>query len=212
MTEIQRIDNSLFQDLLLEVDKIQQKKTNLKTLWSLYTFADKALIIIQFGTLLFSVVSIPGNIGLILSMYTLSFSSICQLQTHLITLNKLIPIYEEHIIPKIQNCVRRYSFDDERDVLLNAFQECQNIESGYIKDEMGQNFVLSNTLRSRGYKKIVSCTLVYLIIFIAIPLVHTFLLPYLSEKDVNPKENLFNAAGVELMRSAPLNSTNDLMK
>ena len=211
MTEIQSTDNFLYKDLMLEVGKINQKKTNLKTLWSLYTFADKALVIIQFGTLLFSVVSIPGNIGLILSMYTLSFSSICQLQTHLITLNKLIPIYEEHILPKIQNYVRQYSrqysFNNKREDLLNAFQECQNIERGYIKAEMGQNFVLSNTLRSRGYKKIVSCTIVYLIIFIAIPLVHTFLLPYLSEKEIDPNANLFKDARVEWTMSSRRNST-----
>ena len=154
-----------------EVARIKAKYDNFQFLWNMYSLVDKVLVIVQFGTLLYSVI-VPENnyIGLTLSMYTLSFSVICKFQAHLITLEKLIPTYEGTIIPEMEDFLRKNALNDSFDFWQGAVSVLLDIEQRGLQVNMGRGFTLSNTLRSINCKKILCCIIIYIVFFIFIPI------------------------------------------
>ena len=157
-----------------EVDKIKDKKRKYRSLLTLFSMSNKILMIINFGTLLFCIVIPNSNIGLILSIYTLSFSVICNTTSHVPNLEKLIAIYEDSIIPQVETYARKVESNDEDDDNTDIIEYVQNIEKYNIKDYMGKAFVLVNTLRHIQYYKIYICAITYILTFICIPIIYHY--------------------------------------
>ena len=162
-------DIILLIDLKRHADSFSQKSSKFKKIWSIYSITDKVLCIVQFGTILYSILFPEQNIGLILSMYTLSFSFlVSHMPKNMYTLEKIIPIYEEYIIPDINQHIRTHTIPQPQNI-NQIVNECNKIENDHLKRGMGEGFILSNTLRSVNCKKIVSCIIVYVVFFILIP-------------------------------------------
>ena len=98
-------------------------------------------------------------------MYTLSFSIVCDTRIHIPTLEKLITIYEDEIIPNINKYMRNYKKNNNDN---DAIYDLQQIEKKFLIEYMGKSFMLSNTLRGMNCKKIISIILIYIVSFIII--------------------------------------------
>ena len=115
-----------------------------------------------------------SNIGLVLSIYTLSFSVICNTSRHIPTLEKLIIIYQDEIIPSIKKYARDVA--SKRIVVDNEdyIHEIQKLEKYNLSQFMGKGFTLVNTLRDIDHKKIFLCAFMYIILFICIPIAYYY--------------------------------------
>ena len=122
-------------------------------------------MVINFSSILFSIFLTENSIALILSMYTLSFSIVCDTRIHIPTLEKLITIYEDEIIPNINKYMRNYKKNNNDN---DAIYDLQQIEKKFLIEYMGKSFMLSNTLRGMNCKKIISIILIYIVSFIII--------------------------------------------
>ena len=173
-------------DIAREINIIKKKEKTYNSLWRLFSIANKLLMIINFATLLFCVLIPNSNIGLVLSIYTLSFSIICNTSTHVPTLEKLIIVYQDEIIPQIEKYVRCIA---TRDAAINCddISEIQELERDILDQFMGKGFRLVNTLRDIDHKKIFFCALMYIILFICIPIAYHYasLNSLLSKNDTN---------------------------
>lgn len=152
----------------IELEKIMKKLKNYKSLWRLFSMSNKILMIINFITILLSIFITEGNVTLALSIFTLSFSFVCDTRRYLPILENLLIIYQDEIIPNIKKCIRqnkRY-YGGETDVVDKILK----IEKEYLTQYLGKSFVLSNTLRGMDWKKIVCISLVYIISFVGIGL------------------------------------------
>lgn len=178
------IEIKLVEDLEDQLEQIKKRMKNFNNLWTLYSFVDKLLIIIQFATLLYSILLISlaseNMIGIILSLYTLSVSTVVdKLKPYLVILENLVSVYEDFIIPDIDNYKRGISANlcyntDSVIKLEAAAAECYNIEQRHIKIQMGEKFVLPTTLKSMNCRKIIGCGVSYLVCFILIPVVYFY--------------------------------------
>ena len=161
-----------------EINKIKTKKQNYRRLYTLFTITNKLLMIINFSTLLFCILIPNTNIGLILSIYTLSFSVICNASSYIPTLEKLEAIYDDGIIPQIEAFERKVENNpieiSNDDTAVDVIEHIQNIEKENIKDYMGKAFILVNTLRHVDYTKISICGITYLIMFVCIPIIYHY--------------------------------------
>lgn len=174
------IDIALLEDLDKHVKEIKKKSERFQTLWKLYSLVDKAFIIIQFATLLYAIMMSEPIIGVILSLYSLSFGNvISRLQNHLSILEKVIPIYEKSIIPQIDDYIRdklvQLNKEDDcvnLDHLKDAANECHLIEQKNLERGMGEGFVLPASLRSINCKKIAGIIIMYIFCFILIPIIY----------------------------------------
>ena len=173
------IDIVLLEELDRCVTEIKRKKEKFVSLWKLYSLVDKAFIIIQFATLLYAIMMSEPIIGVILSLYSLSFGNvISRLQKHLNILEKIIPIYEKSIIPEIDNYIRErvveLNIDNNMNVdnLKEAANECHKIEQKKLEKGMGEGFVLPASLRSINCKKITVIIVMYVFCFILIPVIY----------------------------------------
>ena len=152
-----------------EMERIKKKENLYKTLWRLFTFSNKSLMIINFGTILFSIFNPQSNIPLILSIFTLSFSVICDTRIYEDILGKLIDIYEDEIGFEIDKYVRNYhkiGRGEEKDD--DPIYVIQQIEKKYLADHLGQSFTVPTTLRSIDWKRFFMIFCVYIFSFISI--------------------------------------------
>ena len=159
-----------------EIANIKKKKKTFKSLWRLFSLANKMLMIINFSTLLFCILIPNSNIGLVLSIYTLSFSIICNTSSHIPTLENLVVIYEDEIIPKIDLFVRTTKDNNARgdDYDDDSIYRAQQIEKGILSKYMGESFFLSNTLRNVDCKRILACAFIYVVMFVCIPIIYNY--------------------------------------
>lgn len=175
------IEIALAEDLNEQVENIKKKRKNFKRLWTLYSYVDKLAVIMQFATLFYSIILSTHNdsiIGIILSLYTLSFGTVIdQLKTYLYILENLIPIYDDLIIPDIDDYIRKLSpiilcYKLTRSTMVAAAKKCQDIERDHLTKELGTRFVLPVTLNSINCKKIIGCIVGYVLCFILIPVIY----------------------------------------
>ena len=155
-----------------EIKRIKKKDELYKTLWRLFTISNKSLMIINFTTILFSIFNPKSNIPLILSIFTLSFSIICDTRIYENILEKLIAIYEEEIIFEIDKYVRNYHKreEEEEEEKKDAIYDIQQIEKKHLTNHLGHSFTLPTTLRSMDWKRISVIVVIYVSCFIAIAL------------------------------------------
>ena len=153
-----------------EMERIKTKKKIYKTLWSLFTFSNKSLMVINFSTILFSIFNPQSNIPLILSIFTLSFSVICDTRIYENILGKLIDIYEDEIGLEIDRYVRDYHKTGKigRREEEDPIYEIQQIEKKYLANHLGQSFTVPTTLRSIDWKRFFMIFCVYIFSFISI--------------------------------------------
>lgn len=165
------IDKTLMSDFQREVFAIRNKEKRYNLLWKYFSSIDKVFSIINFGTLLYSVIFSNSRIGLILSIYTLSFSMVCNNGNHLSTLEKLVHVYQDHIIPRIEELFRNMLKNRE---FCYDVQAIKTIETEMLNTYMGKDFILSNTLRDMNYKKVCVIIVAYIIMFICIPVIYHY--------------------------------------
>lgn len=172
------VDIALLEDLNNHVEEIKKKKKKFESLWKLYSLVDKAFIIIQFATLLYAIMMSEPIIGVILSLYSLSFGNvISRVQKHLNILEGIIPVYEKSIIPQIDNYIRDKIVQIENnDIniydLKDAANECHVIEQKNLEKGMGEGFVLPSSLKSINCRKITAIIIIYLFCFVLIPVIY----------------------------------------
>lgn len=168
------IEIALLEDLENQVETIKKKRKNYKRLWTLYSYVDKLSVIMQFSTHFYSIILSMHNdsiIGIILSLYTLSFGTVIdQLKKYMYILENLIPIYDDLIIPDVDDYIRKVSAD--RPIVVEAVKKCQDIERNHLIKELGERFVLPVTLNSMNCRKIFGCILGYILCFVLIPVIY----------------------------------------
>ena len=157
-------------DILNEMETIQKKERTFVKLWRLYSLMDKFFIIINFSTLLFSIFISESSLSLALSIYTLSFSIIFDTKKYVTTLEKLIILYQDEIIPEINKCVRKYHKNDleNNDNYSDIIYELQQIEKDQLNKCLGSYFSVPKSLRTIDWKRISLIILFYFISFISL--------------------------------------------
>lgn len=172
------LDIVLLEDLEKCVEEIKKKQKKFESLWKLYSLVDKAFIIIQFATLLYAIMMSEPIIGVILSLYSLSFGNvISRVQKHLNILERIIPVYERSIIPQVDNYIRDKIVQVESDDsniynLKNAANECHEIEQKNLEKGMGEGFNLPASLKSINCRKIAGIIVLYVFCFVLIPVIY----------------------------------------
>ena len=170
-------DEILQENLLYEIEKIFNRKTKYHSIWALLSIVDKIMLILNFGTLLYCVLIPEGFIGLILSVYTLSVSVSFNYARYLDVLEKLLQVYQDHILLEVNDYQRYLLQIGENDQLsyLDKIRHVQKIENDNILKFMGVNFVLPHSLRVLSLKKVVACFIAYVVVFICIPVAQHYL-------------------------------------
>ena len=159
-------------------------------------------MIINFSTILFSIFNPKSNIPLILSIFTLSFSIICDTRIYENILEKLIAIYEEEIIFEIDKYVRNYHKrgEEEEEEKKDAIYDIQQIEKKHLTNHLGHSFTLPSTLRSMDWKRIFAIVLIYVSCFISIAL----LCYYTSNEGLALSIEYGNSSNVEEVKEEDL--------
>ena len=157
-------------DILNEMKSIQNKEKVYVKLWRLYYLLDKFFIIINFSTLLFSIFIAESSVSLALSIYTLSFSIIFDSKKYVTTLEKLIIVYQDEIIPEISKCLRRYrkNYIEGNDNYSDIIDEFQQVEKDHLNKYLGSYFTVPKNLRTIDWKRIGLIIFFYLISFISL--------------------------------------------
>ena len=163
------IDNDINEEIVL----IQKKEKTFNQLFILYSVLDKFFLLVNFTILLFSILLTESNISLVLSIYTLSFSLLFDNKKHITTLEKLIVLYQDEIIPKVNKCIRKYkcqNTDNNNNNNNNSdiINQIQNIEKHCLKKHLGIHFSTPKRLRSLDWKKICLVLFCYVISFISL--------------------------------------------
>ena len=164
------IDNDINEEIVL----IQKKEKTFNQLFVLYSVLDKFFLLVNFTILLFSILLTESNISLVLSIYTLSFSLLFDNKKHITTLEKLIVLYQDEIIPKVNKCIRKYKCQNTEDNNNNnnnnsdIINQIQNIEKHCLKKHLGIHFSTPKRLRSLDWKKICLVLFCYVISFISL--------------------------------------------
>ena len=160
------IDNDINEEIVL----IQKKEKTFNQLFVLYSVLDKFFLLVNFTILLFSILLTESNISLVLSIYTLSFSLLFDNKKHITTLEKLIVLYQDEIIPKVNKCIRKYKCQNTEDNNNNSdiINQIQNIEKHCLKKHLGIHFSTPKRLRSLDWKKICLVLFCYVISFISL--------------------------------------------
>ena len=124
-------------------------------------------MIINFSTILFSIFNIETNILLILSIFTLSFSVVCDTRIYENILEKLIYIYEEEIIFEIKKYIRDYNQNRTEGENIDVIYDIQRIEkkNKTFKNVFGRFVYASYDIEEYRLEKILSYSF-YLFIFI----------------------------------------------
>ena len=89
-----------------EVEKIYENSSRILFTWKVLSATNKILNAINFASLWYSIIIPDSIIGLALSIYTLSFSVIFNSDKHFLTLDKLVQVYGDEIIPKLEEYLR----------------------------------------------------------------------------------------------------------
>ena len=161
-------------DINEEVILIKRKEKTFNQLCLLYSTLDKFFLLVNFTILLFSILLTESNISLVLSIYTLSFSLLFDNKKHITTLEKLIVLYQDEIIPKVNKCIRKYKCQNTEDNNNNnnnnsdIINQIQNIEKHCLKKHLGIHFSTPKRLRSLDWKKICLVLFCYVISFISL--------------------------------------------
>ena len=161
------------ENLNLQLDEVKKRKKLYQSLWRLFTISNKSLMIINFSTILFSIFTPNSNIPLILSIFTLSFSSICDTRIYESILEKLINIYEDEIILDVDKYIRDYQKnnidnDNNNNKDCDPIYDIQQIEKKHLTKHLGQSFTLPTALRKADWKRIVAIGVFYIVCFISI--------------------------------------------
>lgn len=172
MSDTQRDDDIIYvninNDIKEEIIRIQKKEKTFNQLCLLYSILDKFFLLVNFTILLISILFTESNISLVLSIYTLSFSLLFDNKKHITTLEKLIVLYQDEIIPKINKYIRKYNYKkNDSDIIY----QIQNIEKRNLKKHLGINFSTPKRLRSLDWKKIFLVLSCYFISFISLAVV-----------------------------------------
>ena len=152
-----------------EIERIKKKEKTFLSLCRLFSITNKTLMIINFSTILFTIFISESNISLILSIYTLSFSILCDSRIYIPTLEKLIIIYQDEIIPQCEKCLRDYDIEsqDNDDII----DQIQQIEKKNLCQYLGICFVIPKRLRSIDWRKITLVSVIYILSFISIAII-----------------------------------------
>ena len=160
-----------------EVKNIYDRKDHYYSMWLLYSIIDKALLIVNFGTLLTCIIVKVDKLGLILSFFTLSVGVLIDSKEYVILLEKLLNVYTDTILPQVKAYWMAVLVNDQglRMVdILYQIRNVQQIEKDNIEKFMGFGFTLPNSLRTLACRKIIACSVVYIITFICIPVLYHF--------------------------------------
>ena len=165
-------------DIKSIIQDIFQEANNYTKLWRIYSRLDKVLHIINFGILLYSICIPDNKISLILSLFTISYSSIFNNNVNLMRLDKIVSVYKDEILPKLKTHlhefnVRYISKTIDPDACIICMKDIQKIEKDTLRRYLGENYVISNNLRKLDFTKIIMCFGVYLVCFCLIPFIYT---------------------------------------
>lgn len=150
-----------------EIEYIRNKEKIFTSLCRLFTITNKTLMIINFSTILFSILITESNLSLVLSIYTLSFSILCDNRIYIPTLEKLIIIYQDEIIPQIDKRLREY-YNNNNNINEDIIYEIQHIEKTNLTYYFGSSFMIPKKLRGIDWKKVISIFVIYVVSFICI--------------------------------------------
>ena len=153
-------------DIKNELKHIQNKEKIYVKLWRLYSVLENFFIIINFSTILFSIFFSESSVSLALSIYTLSFSVVFDTKKYITTLEKLIILYQDEIIPEINKCIRKYYKANNCDNYSDIIYELQFIEKENLSKYLGSYFNVPKKLRSIDWKRIVLIFAIYITSFI----------------------------------------------
>ena len=165
-------------DIKSIIRDIFQEANNYTKLWRIYSRLDKVLHIINFGILLYSICIPDNKISLILSLFTISYSSIFNNNVNLMRLDKIVSVYKDEILPKLTTRLHEFnvkyiSKTMDPDACIICMKDIQKIEKDTLTRYLGQNYVISNNLRKLDFTKIIMCFGVYLVCFCLIPFMYT---------------------------------------
>ena len=156
-------------DYNAELIKIIKKKKKYHSLWRMFSISNKLLMLINFISILLSIFVTEGNITLALSIFTLSFSFICDTRIYIPILNQIIIVYTDEIIPEIKKIIRDY----ENGIIQQNIDVVDMIikkEKELLRYFLGASFTITNTLRGLDWKKVICIGFVYVIFFVGIAL------------------------------------------
>ena len=156
-------------DVKNEFKLIQNKEKVFIKLWRLYNVSDKFFIIINFTLLIFSIFT-ESSLSLALSIYTLSFSIVFDARKYLATLEKLIILYQDEIIPEVNKCMRKYR-KNNCDNCSDIVYELQQIEKDILNKYLGIYFSIPKKLRSVDWKRSLLIFFIYLISFTSLAVI-----------------------------------------
>ena len=164
-------------DIKSIIRDIFQEANNYTKLWRIYSRLDKVLHIINFGILLYSICIPDNKISLILSLFTISYSSIFNNNVNLMRLDKIVSVYKDEILPKLTTRLHEFnvkyiSKTMDPDACIICMKDIQKIEKDTLTRYLGQNYVISNNLRKLDFTKIIMCFGVYLVCFCLIPFIY----------------------------------------
>lgn len=180
MAETNDVERGLNHPISLEheVKRICDKGEHYYSMWLLYSILDRVLLIANFGTLLVCIIVKVETLGLILSFSTLAVGVIFDSKEYVILLGKLLNVYKDHIVPKVNDYRLSVLVNDKDEAtmkeVLNQVRFVQRLERYYLTKYMGYTFTLPNSLRTIACRKIIICSIVYISIFICIPVVYHF--------------------------------------
>lgn len=179
---MEQIDNLLLEDYIQTIQRIYENYRRFTVISRIYSGTIKLMMIMNVGSLFYSIIYPEQHYSLILSLVSFSLSSMFDVNSRYDTLNKLVSLYSNHIIPDIERYIYEHIGKNIRSMkdytneippstdYLEKKREVEDLVSYNYRRFMGEDFTVPMSLRYVNFWGISVCIILYISIFIVVPL------------------------------------------
>ena len=177
------MENILFQDFKTTVEHVYDSQTRFLRMYRFYAGVSKIMIILNLGSLGYSLAYPDRNYGLVLGLASFSLNSTFDFNKEKRILAKLVRMYTNHIIPKMKEIVHESVTQQNMQGPEEEYEAEAEGEGGkylaykarietMVREQycqsMGENFMSPDL----DCVAILTCAIIYGIIGILVPVLH----------------------------------------
>lgn len=177
-------DKLVLNEYVKTIEGIYDSYGRLLNLARIYSGTNKCMMMMNIASLFYSVVFPEQHYSLLLSLVSFSLSSIFDVGSRYKTLDQLVRLYGDRIIPQVERHIykhvgknikniKEYTTDVPNSIdYLQEKEEVDNLVTEAYGRYMGESFTPPMGLKYTDYSSILFCIGLYISAFVLVPTLH----------------------------------------
>lgn len=177
-------DKLLLNEYVRTIEGIYDNYGRLVNLTRVYSGTSKCMTMMNIASLFYSVIFPEQHYSLVLSLISFSLSSIFDVESRYKTLDRLVRLYGDRILPQVEGHVYKHVGKTIKDIkeyttdvpssidYLQEKQELENLVAEAYDRYMGEGFTPPTGLKYTDYCSIFFCIALYISAFVLVPTLH----------------------------------------